>query len=97
MITRKHLPDGHVQVTFHLPDDSGATQVGVAGDFNDWTPESTPMVRTDAGFEATLALTPGRSFRFRYLLDDTRWENDRKADRYVDNDFGGSDSVVDLT
>ena len=39
----------------------------------------------------------GRRYRFRYLLDGRRWENDWEADDYVDNDHGGQDSVVDLT
>ena len=33
----------------------------------------------------------------RYLLDGQRWDNDWAADAYVRNDFGGDDSVVDLT
>jgi len=49
------------------------------------------------GFErwlATVALEPGRSYRYRYLLDGQRWENDRQADRYVPNALGSIDSVV---
>ena len=42
-------------------------------------------------------LPPGRAYRFRYLLDGHRWENDWDADAYVPNGFGSDDSVVDLT
>jgi hypothetical protein len=42
-------------------------------------------------------LMPGRTYRFRYLIDDARWENDWEADDYVDNAHGGQDSLVDLT
>jgi len=42
-------------------------------------------------------LDAGRAHRFRYLLDGQRWDNDWVADAYVRNDFGGDDSVVDLT
>ena len=45
----------------------------------------------------TVGLDAGRAYRFRYLLDGQRWENDWAADAYQPNDFGGDDSVVDLT
>ena len=45
----------------------------------------------------TLVVRVGRRYRFRYLLDGERWENDWEADDYADNDYGGQDSVVDLT
>ena len=55
------------------------------------------MKPNDEGvLECTLALVPGRSYRFRYFLGGERWENDWNADAYVDNEFGGADSVVNL-
>ena len=45
----------------------------------------------------TVDLDAGRAYRFRYLIDGQRWDNDWAADAYVPNDFGGDDSVVDLT
>ena len=42
-------------------------------------------------------MLPGRSYRFRYYLGGGRWENDWDADSYVDNEFGGADSVVTLS
>ena len=44
----------------------------------------------------TVEMLPGRTYRFRYLLDDARWENDWEADDYVENPHGGQDSVIDL-
>jgi len=35
----------------------------------------------------------GRSYRYRYLLDGQRWEDDRQADRYVPNALGSTDSI----
>lgn len=96
MITRQRMPNGHVTVTFQIPHDTAASSA-VVGDFNGWSREVTPMHPTAAGLQATVLLAPGRSYRFRYLLDDDRWVNDWQADGYVDNDYGGSDSVLDLT
>jgi hypothetical protein len=39
-------------------------------------------------------LQAGREYQFRYLIDDTRWENDPKADRYAKSPFGDSDNSV---
>ena len=44
-----------------------------------------------------MELAAGRRWRFRYLLDGARWENDWAADDYVANEFGGEDSVVELS
>jgi hypothetical protein len=33
-------------------------------------------------------------YKFRYLIDDSRWENDWNADRYIPNSFGSEDSLV---
>jgi hypothetical protein len=45
----------------------------------------------------TVGLDAGRAYRFRYLLDGQRWENDWAADAHQPNGFGGDYSVVDLT
>jgi hypothetical protein len=55
------------------------------------------MEREGDEFVTRIALSPGRAYRFRYLLDGERWENDWAADAYVPNEFGGDDSVIDLT
>ena len=75
----------------------GAKGAHVSGDFNDWSPSATPMKRRkDGTLTATVTLAAGRRYRFRYLLDDGRWENDWAADGYAPNDFGGDDSVIDV-
>ncbi|GAC1529607.1 MAG: hypothetical protein NVS3B12_03130 [Acidimicrobiales bacterium] len=85
-------------VTFVLDAAVGAEEVSVCGDFNAWSGVGHAMVRAEDGsFRLTIALETGRRYRFRYLLDGDRWENDWAADEYVPNDFGGDDSLVDLT
>jgi 1,4-alpha-glucan branching enzyme len=86
-----------VIVTFCLPHAVEAERVSVVGEFNDWSPDAHPMQRDGTGFIARIPLAPGRAYRFRYLLDGRRWENDWLADAYVPNEFGGDDSVIDLT
>ena len=87
-----------IDVTFELPASVAADMVAVVGDFNDWSVDESPMKRTDDGsFRLSLALPPGRAYRYRYLIDGTRWENDWQADNYLPNAYGGDDSVVDLS
>jgi 1,4-alpha-glucan branching enzyme len=50
--------------------------------------------RKDGSYSTTISLKPGSSYRFRYLLDEERWENDWSADQYTPNEFGTDDSVV---
>ena len=98
MMIKTRLTGGSVLVTFELPGAAAAAAVSVCGDFNDWSPTSHQLTRTDNGsFQATLELPAGRRWRFRYLLDGQRWENDWAADDYLPNVHGGDDSVVDLT
>ena len=99
MVLERHPdPDGGVvYVTFRLPAETGVSYAWVAGEWNRWSQTADRMKPNDEGvLECTLALVPGRSYRFRYFLGGERWENDWNADAYVDNEFGGADSVVNL-
>jgi 1,4-alpha-glucan branching enzyme len=89
--------NGSVLITFRLPHLVVADRVCVVGEFNDWSQTANPMERDGEELVARIALSPGRAYRFRYLLDGARWENDWSADAYVPNEFGGDDSVIDLT
>ena len=85
------------KVTFKLPRDAApdASDVKLTGEFNNWDLTGIPMIRQKNGdFLLTLELAGGREYRFKYLIDGIRWENDWHADKYVPNDHGSDDSVV---
>lgn len=83
------------RVTFELPPAVNAEAASVCGDFNDWSPAVTPMARRKQGnFSVTLTLPTERAYRYRFLLDGERWENDWEADTYVPNEFGTEDSLI---
>ena len=88
---------GTASVTFTLPAAVRATRVAICGEWNGWSVGGDVMERVGDVFSLTIVLQAGRAYRFRYLLDGTRWENDWDADAYVRNAFGTDDSVVDLT
>jgi 1,4-alpha-glucan branching enzyme len=87
------------KVTFVLPKDAApeAESVHILGEFNNWMPDAHPLKKTKTGdFAVTVELETGRSYRFRYLIDGWKYENDWLADRYEPNPYGGEDSVVDV-
>jgi 1,4-alpha-glucan branching enzyme len=94
MATSRAKPDT-VEVTFTLPADVGADSVVLCGEFNEWSTEDIRLERADDGsWRATIALEPGRTYRYRYVLDGQRWENAWQADGYVPNPYGSDDSLV---
>jgi 1,4-alpha-glucan branching enzyme len=70
-----------------------AAAVAVAGTFNEWRPETTPMVEVGEGrWLKELVLPPGR---YEYLLvADGQWLPDPLIPETVPNPFGGVNSVI---
>ena len=85
-------PDA-LPVTFVLVSQE-ARNVTLAGDFNDWSQESTPMVqRTDGVWEVVLQLQPGR-YNYAFVVNGEQWLADPQAPRSADEDFGTPNSVL---
>jgi 1,4-alpha-glucan branching enzyme len=97
MIDVRTRDDGWADVTFRLPGELAGRDVHVVGEFNGWDREATPLLEQDGVLVATVRMRFGRRYRFRYLLDRERWQNDWEAHDYEPNEFGGDDSVVDVT
>jgi hypothetical protein len=97
-VIKSRAAKGKARVTFTIDPGVGAGAAAVCGEWNDWSADAGVMHRdAEGGFSVTVDLDAGRAYRFRYLLDGQRWDNDWAADAYVANDFGGEDSVVDVT
>ena len=85
------------RVTFTAPPIENAESIYLVGDFNNWDETSHPLQkRKDGRFSGTVSLEAGREYRFRYLVGDGQWVNDDAADRYVSNEYGSDDSVVQV-
>jgi hypothetical protein len=89
------------RVTFRLPKAAApdAKSVYIVGDFNNWDIHANPMKkRKNEYYTISFDLESGREYQFRYLIDESKWENDWKADKYVKSPYGDSDnSVVTVT
>jgi len=71
----------------------GAKHVCVAGSFNGWTPEKTPLAPAGNGrWVGDLAVKPGRH-EYLFVVDG-QWVPDPNAKETVQNPFGGKNSVL---
>ena len=69
-----------------------AQAVSVAGSFNDWHPQRTPLQRDgDGAWSVKLSLPPGR-YEYRFLIDG-QWVNDPDAPEYIFNPHGSVNAV----
>lgn len=97
-IKKQYLKSGPLcNITFILPKAAApnAQTVTIVGDFNNWNSEETKMKKLNNGdFKVTLKLQRDREYRFKYLINGSRWENDWHADKYVPNQYGSDDSLV---
>ena len=98
MLKKRFSKDGKkCRVIFELPAEVSAGTAALCGEFNNWEKEVNPMKKLKSGaFSVGLTLEVGKEYRFRYWLDDARWENDWEADAYKPNEFGSEDSIVAL-
>jgi len=85
------------RVTFELPIEANIESANLCGEFNGWDKSSHKLERRKKGnFTTTISIDAGKEYRFRYWVNDERWENDWNADKYVPNDFGSEDSIIVL-
>ena len=81
------LPPAHFEFTHPT-----AARVCLAGTFNDWRPEATPMVPIgDGRWMKELTLSPG-VYEYR-IVADGEWMPDPVATENVPNPFGGFNSL----
>jgi hypothetical protein len=97
LLARPTLPAAsvvYVRFVLYAPD---AKQVTVAGTFNQWDQQATPLVAvgTAGVWTATVALPVGQH-QYAFVVDGRRWVADPAAPA-VDDGFGRRNSVVAVT
>jgi chromosome partitioning protein len=73
-----------------------ASNVQIAGDFNNWQPENCPMQKVgESGiWQTEMSLMPGR-YRYRLVVDG-QWQQDPYNELTEMNPFGGFNSVIEV-
>lgn len=85
------------RVTFRLPAKlvNDAKSVHLVGEFNDWKLLETPLKRLKNGdFSVKVRLEAGRTYQYRYVINQSDWLNDPFAELTVENEFGGKNSAI---
>ena len=84
------LEEQEIILAFFAPD---AREVKVAGNFNGWRPEATPLKNTGAGeWVVRLSLRSGL-YEYRFVVDGC-WSDDPRAAQRAANPYGGFNSVL---
>ncbi len=75
------------KVTFTLASEivGEATSAVLLGEFNNWDYNNGISLKKqkDGSMKATATLEEGKTYQYRYLLNDGRWVNDHRADNYI--------------
>lgn len=89
----KNGPDPQkIRIEFHA---EHAQRVSIAGTFNDWRPDATPMLAMGEGrWVKELMLPPGR-YEYLFMVDG-EWKCDPAAAEEVLNPYGTCNSVLQV-
>ncbi len=82
-----------VRLEIYQPD---AIDVCVAGSFNHWQPQATPLVPLGNGKWAKELTLPAGSYEYRFVVDG-QWVTDPKAQVVAPNPFGSENGVLTVT
>jgi 1,4-alpha-glucan branching enzyme len=75
----------------------GGNAVNVAGEFNAWNTGADPMAKqADGSFTLLKNLPPGR-YPYKFVIDGGTWKEDPTAREFVDDGFGGKNSVLTVS
>ncbi len=96
MIKREIIKNSdQVKLTFVLPYNGVQPRTSVVGDFNNWDPKATPLVKRGNGTaSAALLLPAGQRIRFRYYTADGQWFNDEAVDMYECGEYGAENCIL---
>jgi hypothetical protein len=94
-IEKKQPQVAHIKLSLNIPD---AKDVFICGDFNDWKPDEVRLKEQDETglWTITLSLQPGKVYQYMFVVDGNKWLVDPIVTTYVDDGFGGKNSLIDL-
>lgn len=101
--------DGNNVLVRFIFDAPSATEVWLAGTFNNWTADKSkpkypnaeisqgaliPMKKDEKGYwNVTIPLPAGR-YQYKYVVDQLVWREDPNSPEFVDDGFGGKNSII---
>lgn len=88
----KECKTSNGEVTFEYEDEK-ANKVAVVGSFNNWNKDADPMNKENSTWKCTKTLEAG-TYEYQFVVNDTEWVVDPKAETTVKNKYEGQNSVV---
>jgi len=73
-----------------------AETVEVLGLNSDWKTSIIMSKKKDGSFTCDVSLPKNSQHQFKYRINETTWVNEPEADSELPNEFGGSNSVINL-
>ena len=83
------------KVTFSI-NSTGAKEVILMGDFNNWNPKKHLMKQDGNGVWNKAVILPPGSYEYKFLVDG-QWKEDPKNDQTRLNCFGSYNNILNLT
>lgn len=94
-LIEEHVPESGLRAVTFEYFNAAAGEVRLAGSFNGWQPQTTPLARRRDGlWSVELLLQPGHH-EYRFVVDG-QWLDDPLAARYAANPYGGLNGVVEV-
>ena len=84
------LEEQEVVLTFYAP---AAKSVQVAGNFNGWRPEASPLTHTGHDVWSAKLLLKSGQYEYRFVVDGV-WTDDPQATQRAPNPHGGFNSLL---
>lgn len=81
-----------VEFEFFAPE---SKKVQLAGTFNDWKAEETPLKKDRNGVWKTSLNLPSGRYEYRFLVDGD-WQNDQKPKECIPNEYGSWNCVIEI-
>lgn len=96
MIKKKYFKTkDYCKVTFSFAPENAET-VEVLGLNSDWENAVILKKKKDGTFSTEISLPKDSKQQFKYLVNKTEWVNDSEADGELANEYGGTNSVLEL-
>ncbi|OGX06899.1 MAG: hypothetical protein A3G87_00635 [Omnitrophica bacterium RIFCSPLOWO2_12_FULL_50_11] len=92
MATTATIAKKRIEFEFFAPQ---AKEVQLAGDFNGWNPNKTPLKKDWEGKWRTSLSFPNGRYEYRFLVDG-EWQNEQRQCECVSNSFGTSNCVLQV-
>jgi len=85
----------YCKVKFSITPENAET-VEVLGLNGNWNEPLAMKKKKDGSFSAEISLPKDSTHEFKYRVNENEWHNETEADTEIENEFGGTNSVITL-